>query len=50
MIHSELPALKGGEGGVIVIAPAGQPIWRSSTLGMSRARQAAGSDPEAHVK
>ena len=39
MIHIELPALKGGEGGVIVIAPTGDPVWSSNTLGMFRARR-----------
>ncbi len=50
MIHSELPALKGGEGGVIVLAPTGDPVWSSNTLGMFRAREVAGSAPEIHVK
>ncbi|MFC5864140.1 isoaspartyl peptidase/L-asparaginase family protein [Acidicapsa dinghuensis] len=50
MIHTELPALKGGEGGVIVIAPTGEPIWSSNTLGMFRAREVEGSEPEVHVK
>ncbi|HUX45768.1 MAG TPA: isoaspartyl peptidase/L-asparaginase [Terracidiphilus sp.] len=50
MIHSELPALKGGEGGVIVIAPTGAPVWSSNTLGMFRARQQAGQAPEIHVR
>jgi L-asparaginase / beta-aspartyl-peptidase len=50
MIHSELPALKGGEGGVIVITPGGPPIWSSNTLGMFRARQSDGSRPEVYVK
>jgi len=50
MIHSELPALKGGEGGVIVMTPNGQPIWSSNTLGMFRARQSEGSEPEVYVK
>jgi L-asparaginase / beta-aspartyl-peptidase len=50
MIHSELPALKGGEGGVIVIAPAGDPVWSSNTLGMFRAREEAGRPPEIDVK
>jgi beta-aspartyl-peptidase (threonine type) len=39
MIQSELPALKGGEGGVIVLAPTGDPVWSSNTLGMFRARE-----------
>lgn len=50
MIHTELPALKGGEGGVIVISPSGEPIWSSNTLGMFRAREAEGSEPDIHVK
>jgi beta-aspartyl-peptidase (threonine type) len=50
MIHSELPALKGGEGGVIVLAPSGDAVWSSNTLGMFRAREAAGSAPEIFVK
>ena len=50
MIHTELPALKGGEGGVIVMPRAGAPVWSSNTLGMFRAREAEGSEPEIHVK
>ena len=50
MIHSELPALKGGEGGVIVIAPSGNPVWSSNTLGMFRAREEEGNDPDIQVK
>ena len=50
MIHAELPALKGGEGGVIVIAPTGDPVWSWNTLGMFRARQEAGRAPEIFVK
>jgi beta-aspartyl-peptidase (threonine type) len=50
MIHTELPTLKGGEGGVIVIAPSGEPIWSSNTLGMFRAREAEGSEPDIQVK
>jgi beta-aspartyl-peptidase (threonine type) len=50
MIHSELPALKGGEGGVIVIAPTGHPVWSSNTLGMFRAREEEGSEPVIQVK
>jgi beta-aspartyl-peptidase (threonine type) len=50
MIHSELPALKGGEGGVIVMTASGQPIWSSNTLGMFRARQSEGREPEVYVK
>lgn len=50
MIHSELPALKGGEGGVIVLAPSGDPIWSFNTLGMFRAREEEGRTPEIDVK
>jgi L-asparaginase / beta-aspartyl-peptidase len=50
MIHSELPALKGGEGGVIVITPSGPSIWSSNTLGMFHARESDGSAPEVYVK
>lgn len=50
MIHTELPALKGGEGGVIVITPAGDPIWSSNTLGMFRAREEENRAPEIDVK
>jgi L-asparaginase / beta-aspartyl-peptidase len=50
MIHTQLPALTGGEGGVIVIAPKGDPIWSSNTLGMFRAREEAGHAPEIEVK
>ena len=50
MIHAELPALKGGEGGVIVLAPTGGAIWSSNALGMFRAREEAGRPPEIFVK
>jgi beta-aspartyl-peptidase (threonine type) len=50
MIHRQLPALKGGEGGVIVIAPTGDPVWSSNTLGMFRAREEEGGTPEVDVK
>jgi L-asparaginase / beta-aspartyl-peptidase len=50
MIHTQLPALKGGEGGVIVIAPAGDAVWSSNTLGMFRAREEEGRAPEVYVK
>lgn len=50
MIHQELPALKGGEGGVIVLAPVGDPVWSSNTLGMFRAREVAGRAAEIFVK
>lgn len=50
MIHHQLPALKGGEGGVIVMAPGGEPVWSSNTLGMFRAREEQGRAPEVDVK
>lgn len=50
MIHTELPALKGGEGGVIVLAPTGEPIWSFNTLGMFRASEVEGGEPDIHVK
>jgi beta-aspartyl-peptidase (threonine type) len=50
MIHSELPALKGGEGGVIVMAPTGDPIWSSNTIGMFRAKEVEGREPDIQVK
>jgi beta-aspartyl-peptidase (threonine type) len=50
MIHSELPALKGGEGGVIVITPTGDPVWSSNTLGMFRAQEVEGRAADVRVK
>ena len=50
MIHSELPALKGGEGGVIVITPTGDPISSFNTLGMFRAQESEGRAPDIRVK
>jgi len=50
MVRSELPALKGGEGGVIVMAPTGEPVWSSNTLGMFRAKEEEGGEPDIHVK
>jgi beta-aspartyl-peptidase (threonine type) len=49
MVRSELPALKGGEGGVIVIAPTGDPVWSSNTLGMFRAQEVEGRAPDVRV-
>lgn len=49
-IHQDLPSLKGGEGGVIVIAPEGEPVWSYNTLGMFRARESEGHAPEVQVK
>jgi len=50
MIHKELPALKGGEGGVIVMSPSAGPVWSFNTLGMFRASELEGREPEVHVK
>jgi L-asparaginase / beta-aspartyl-peptidase len=50
MIHSELPALKGGEGGVIVMGRTGNPVWSSNTLGMFRAQEVEGGTPDIRVK
>jgi L-asparaginase / beta-aspartyl-peptidase len=50
MIHSELPALKGGEGGVIVIGSTGNPVWSSNTLGMFRAQEVEGGASDIRVK
>lgn len=50
MIHKELPALKGGEGAVIVLTPTGYPVWSLNTVGMFRAREAAGRAAEIEVK
>ena len=54
MIHTELPALKGGEGGIIVMPPAGAPVWSNNTLGIFHAttggrRPAAGVGQVAHA-
>jgi beta-aspartyl-peptidase (threonine type) len=50
LIHTDLPALPGGEGGVIVVGRAGMPVWSNNTLGMFHARQVEGSQPEVWVK
>ncbi len=50
LIHTDLPALPGGEGGVIVVAPTGPSIWSNNTLGMFHARQVEGAQPEVWVK
>ncbi len=50
MLHTELPKLKGGEGGVIVLTTKDSPVWSSNTLGMFRARQVEGGAPEIEVK
>lgn len=43
VIHKEVAALKGGEGGVIVLDTSSDPIWSFNTLGMFRARQTEGT-------
>lgn len=50
LIHHDLPALPGGEGGVIVVGRTGTPVWSNNTLGMFHARQVAGGAPEVWVK
>ena len=50
MIHNELPALKGGEGGVIVLVPSGDPVWSWNTLGMFHAREMQGRAAEIYIK
>jgi beta-aspartyl-peptidase (threonine type) len=50
LIHTDLPALPGGEGGVIVIGRSGLPAWSNNTLGMFHARQAEGTAAEIWVK
>lgn len=50
MIHTELPSLPGGEGGVIVVGRTGAPVWSNNTLGMFHARQVEGGQPEVWVK
>lgn len=50
LIHTDLPALPGGEGGVIVLNRTGVPIWSNNTLGMFHAREVEGGEPEVWVK
>lgn len=50
MIHKELPALKGGEGGVIVLSKQGPPVWSNNTLGIFHAQQIQGGEPRVWVK
>ncbi len=45
VIHKEVAALKGGEGGVIVVSAKDDPIWSFNTVGMFRARQVEGGEP-----
>jgi beta-aspartyl-peptidase (threonine type) len=50
MIHTELPALKGGEGGVIVMGRTGAPVWSNNTLGIFHAQQVEGGEASVWVK
>ena len=50
LIHHDLPALPGGEGGVIVVGRSGAPIWSNNTLGMFHAMQVEGGEPRVWVK
>jgi L-asparaginase / beta-aspartyl-peptidase len=50
LIHTDLPALPGGEGGVIVVGRTGPPVWSNNTLGMFHARQVEGGRAEVWVK
>jgi len=50
MIHKDLAALSGGEGGVIVVGRTGMPIWSNNTVGMFHARQVEGGQAEIWVK
>jgi beta-aspartyl-peptidase (threonine type) len=45
VIHKEVAALKGGEGGVLVLSTKQDPVWSFNTLGMFRARQIEGGKP-----
>jgi len=47
-IHKQLAPMH-GDGGVIAIAPDGQPVWSFNTTGMFRARQAEGGKIEVHI-
>lgn len=50
LIHHDLPALPGGEGGVIVMGRTGIPVWSNNTVGMFHARQVEGGKAEVWVK
>ena len=50
LIHHDLQALPGGEGGVIVLGRTGSPVWSNNTLGMFHASQVEGGQPDIHVK
>jgi beta-aspartyl-peptidase (threonine type) len=48
VIHKQLAPIH-GDGGVIAIAPDGQPVWSFNTPGMFRARQFEGGKVEVHI-
>jgi L-asparaginase / beta-aspartyl-peptidase len=50
VIRDEVAKLRGGEGGVIVLDQKTGPVWAYNTLGMFRARQVEGGQPEVLVK
>ncbi len=50
VIGKEVGALKGGEGGVIVLDRHSDPVWSFNTLGMFRARQVKGGTAEIEVE
>ena len=49
-LHEVLPGLKGGEGGVIVLAPGQEPVWSFNTKGMFRARMVEGGAEEIAIR
>ncbi len=49
-LHTVLPSLKGGEGGVIVLAPNQDPVWSFNTKGMFRARMVEGGSEEIAIR
>jgi beta-aspartyl-peptidase (threonine type) len=49
VIRKEVAALKGGEGGVIVLDATSEPVWSFNTLGMFRARQVEDSAAQIEV-
>lgn len=50
LIHHDLPALPGGEGGVIVVGRSGPPVWSNNTVGIFHAQQVQGGAPQVWVK
>lgn len=49
-LHTVLPSLKGGEGGVIVLSPTEAPVWSYNTVGMFRARMVEGGAEEIAIR